>query len=83
MVLDPLDIQNFNDLLFKKREKTITAAEKKALTFYLSKAEKAVRQYSPEQQKEIRFRMRSQYHSLKDIETEATPTLALSNTNPE
>ena len=58
MVLDPLDIQNFNDLLFKKREKTITAAEKKALTFYLGKAEKAVRQYSPEQQKEIHFRMR-------------------------
>ncbi|MCH5187462.1 MAG: type I restriction endonuclease subunit R [Oscillospiraceae bacterium] len=57
-VLDPLDIQNFNELLFKNREKTITAAEKKALPFYLSKAEKAVRQYSLEQQKEIRFRMR-------------------------
>ena len=58
MVLDPLDIQNFNDLLFKKREKSITAAEKKALTFYLQKAEKAVKQYAPEQQREIRFRMR-------------------------
>lgn len=58
MVLDPLDIQNFNDLLFKKRTKSITAAEKRALTFYLQKAEKAVKQYSPEQQKEIRFRMR-------------------------
>lgn len=58
MVLDPLDIQNFNDLLFKKREKGITAAEKKALTFYLQKAAKAVKQYAPEQQKEIRFRMR-------------------------
>ena len=58
MVLDPLDIQNFNDLLFKKREKAITAAERKALTFYLGKAEKAVRQHSLERQKEIRFRMR-------------------------
>lgn len=58
MVLDPLDIQNFNDLLFKKRTKSITAAEKRALTFYLQKAEKAVKQYSLEQQKEIRFRMR-------------------------
>lgn len=58
MVLDPLDIQNFNDLLFKKRAKSITAAEKRALTFYLQKAEKAVKQYSLEQQKEIRFRMR-------------------------
>ena len=58
MVLDPLDIQNFNDLLFKKREKNITSAEKKALTFYLQKAANAVRQYNPEKQKEIRFRMR-------------------------
>ena len=58
MVLDPLDIQNFNDLLFKKREKNITAAEKKALTFYLQKAEKAVKQYSVQQQREIRFKMR-------------------------
>lgn len=58
MVLDPLDIQNFNDLLFKKREKNITSAEKKALTFYLQKSANAVRQYNPEKQKEIRFRMR-------------------------
>ena len=58
MVLDPLDIQNFNDLLFKQREKSITAAEKKALTFYLQKAERAVKQYSVPQQKESRFKMR-------------------------
>ena len=58
MVLDPLDIQNFNDLLFKKREKSISASEKKALTFYLQKASNAVKQYNKEQQKEIRFRMR-------------------------
>lgn len=59
MVLDPLDIQNFNDLLFKKREKNITAAEKKALTFYLQKAKKAVKQYDIPKQREIRFKMRS------------------------
>lgn len=58
MVLDPLDIQNFNELLFKKREKNITSAEKKALTFYLQKSANAVRQYNQEKQKEIRFRMR-------------------------
>lgn len=58
MVLDPLDIQNFNDILFKKREKTITSAEKKALTFYLQKSANAVKQYTPEKQKEIRMRMR-------------------------
>ncbi|MBR3359411.1 MAG: type I restriction endonuclease subunit R [Aeriscardovia sp.] len=59
MVLDPLDIQNFNDLLFKKREKNITAAEKKALTFYLQKAKNAVKQYDIPKQREIRFKMRS------------------------
>ena len=58
MVLDPMDIQNFNDLLFKKREGTITAAEKKALTYYLQKSERAVKQYSIQQQREIRFKMR-------------------------
>lgn len=58
MVLDPLDIQNFNDLLFKKREKSITAAEKKALTYYLQKAKKAVKQYDIPKQREIRFKMR-------------------------
>lgn len=62
MVLDPLDIQKFNELLFKKREKTITTAEKKALTFLLQKAEKAVKQYNAEQQKEIRIRMRGFVH---------------------
>lgn len=58
MVLDPLDIQNFNDLLFKKREKNITAAEKSALTFYLQKAKKAMEQHNVQQQREIRFKMR-------------------------
>lgn len=58
MVLDPMDIQKFNELLFRKREKSITAAERKALTFYLAKAEKAVKQYDDKTQKEIRLRMR-------------------------
>ena len=62
MVLDPLDIQNFNDLLFKKREGTISALEKKTLTFYLQKAERAVKQYSIPQQREIRMKMRSFVH---------------------
>lgn len=58
LVLDPLDIEKFNDILFKKRTKSITAAEKKALTFYLAKSEKAIKQYAAETQKEIRLRMR-------------------------
>jgi len=57
-VLDPIDIDNFNEILFKKREKTITSSEQKALTFYLQKAERAVKQYKPEKQKEIRLRMK-------------------------
>ena len=77
MVLDPLDIQNFNEILFKKRTRAITAAEKKALTFYLQKAEKAVRAYNAEQQKEIRVRLRGfvkfyefllQVSCFKDVE---------------
>lgn len=76
-VLDPLDIENFNELLFKKREKTIKAAEKKALTFYLQKAERAVHQYKVEQQREIRMKMKGfvrfyefllQASCFKDIE---------------
>ena len=58
LVLDPLDIEKFNEILFKKRTKSITAAEKKALTFYLAKSEKAIKQYAAETQKEIRLRMR-------------------------
>lgn len=58
MVLDPMDIEDFNNILFKQRTGSITSAEKKKLTFCLGKAEKAIKQYNAEQQKEIRFRMR-------------------------
>ena len=58
MVLDPIDIEDFNNILFKQRTGSITSAEKKKLTFCLGKAEKAIKQYNAEQQKEIRFRMR-------------------------
>lgn len=77
MVIDPLDIQNFNEILFKQRKKTITSAEKKALTFYLQKSANLVKQYPVLQQKEIRLRMRGfvrfyefllQASCFKDIE---------------
>ena len=58
MVLDPMDIEDFNNILFKQRTGSITSAAKKKLTFCLGKAEKAIKQYNAEQQKEIRFRMR-------------------------
>lgn len=57
MVLDPSDIDKFNDLLFIERQKKITSSEKRMLTYYLQRAEKMIKAYSKEQQKEIRFRM--------------------------
>ena len=60
--LDPMDIQNFIDLLFKKRQKSITDKEKQALTFYLQKAERLIKNYNVEQQKEIRMKMRGFVH---------------------
>ena len=58
MILDPLDIQKFNDLLFKKREKTISDTEQKALNFYLQKAGNAAKQYDIEKQREIKVSLR-------------------------
>ena len=60
--LDPFDIENFNELLFKEREGAITAAEKKALTFYLQKADKFIKaKYSnqPEVMREIRMKLKN------------------------
>ena len=57
-VLDPMHIQSFNEILFKQREKQLTPAERQALTFYLQKAALAVYQYSAEQQRDIRMKMR-------------------------
>lgn len=57
-VLDPVDIDNFAELLFKKRTKAITTAEKKKLTFMLQKASNQIKTYSLENQKEIRLKMR-------------------------
>lgn len=58
-VLDPLDIQQFNELLFKKRSRNISAKEQKALIFYLNKAENNIKTHPEEQQREIRARMRA------------------------
>ena len=60
MVLDPMDIQSFNDLLFKKRVQKyqFSIKDKQALRWYLQRADKAVKQYKIEKQKEIRIRMR-------------------------
>ncbi len=57
-VLDPMDVDNFNNLIFIERQKNITATEKRALTYYLQRASVAVKRYTVEQQKEIRMDMR-------------------------
>lgn len=59
MVMDPLDIEDFNAILFKQRSGNITSTEKNKLEFCLGKAEKAVKQNSSDQQNEIRSHMRS------------------------
>ncbi|MBU5668588.1 DEAD/DEAH box helicase family protein [Peptoniphilus sp. MSJ-1] len=42
-VIDPLDVERFNELIFKERKKNITPTEKKSLLFILRKTEKNVR----------------------------------------
>jgi len=58
LIFDPIDIERFNEILFKQREKTVSPAEKKALTTYLQRASQKVKAYNVQQQKEIRIRMR-------------------------
>lgn len=59
-VLDPLDIQQFNEqLLKKKRSRNISAKEQKALIFYLNKTENNIKTHPEEQQRESRARMRA------------------------
>lgn len=76
-VLDPIDVQNFNDLLYKLHEKNLSPNEKKALTYYLQRAVDAVEKYNIEEQKEIRMKMRGfvkfyvfliQASSFKDLD---------------
>jgi len=58
LIFDPIDIERFNEILFKQREKTVSPAEKKALTTYLQRASQKVKAYNVQQQKEIRIWMR-------------------------
>ena len=58
MVIDPIDLDQFNEMLFKKREKSITDREKKAMTFYLQRSANAVRLLDYENQKVLISEMR-------------------------
>lgn len=49
-VLDPMDIENANDLLYKKK---VTAKEKKTLVFYFNRAKNMIEQYDLLKQREI------------------------------
>ena len=49
-VLDPMDIENANDLLYKKK---VTGKEKKTLVFYFNRAKNMIEQYDLLKQREI------------------------------
>lgn len=49
-VLNPMDIENANDLLYKKK---VTAKEKKTLVFYFNRAKNMIEQYDLLKQREI------------------------------
>ena len=56
MVLDPDDIDKFNELIYQKN---ITAREKRNLTYYLQRAKKIIEEKEPLLQEEIVMTMRS------------------------
>lgn len=56
MFLDPSDIENANDILFKSK---LEAADRKKLNYYFGKAKKLVENYSLEEQQNIVSLMRS------------------------
>lgn len=57
-ILDPLDIENFCGILYKKRTRMLTKAEQAAVTTYLQRASNAVKKYDLKMQHEIRMKLR-------------------------
>lgn len=75
--IDPMDIDKVNDLIFKKRKKSITTKEQSSLQFFLNKSEREIKRFSKEEQIEIITKMRHfkrfyeyliQVSSLEDVE---------------
>lgn len=58
-VLDPIDIEHFIEVLYTKRTKNITNMEQAAITSYLQRSSKMIKQYDEKQQKEIRLKLRN------------------------
>lgn len=56
--IDPMDIDKVNELIFKKRTKSITAKEQNALLFCLNKSEREIKRYSEDEQAEIYSKMK-------------------------
>lgn len=57
--IDPMDIDRVNDLIFKKRNKSITTKEQNALIFCLNKSEREIKRYSQDEQIEIQSKMKN------------------------
>lgn len=61
-ILDPLDVERFNELLFKDREGNITKTERNSMIFLLNKVDQLVKtKYAnqPVVQREIRMKLRN------------------------
>ena len=76
-ILDPFDIDNFNDLLFKNRTNNINPKDQLKINFCLQKAQKNISSLSKEDQKDVRMLLNSfvrfyefliQASCFKDIE---------------
>ena len=52
-IIDPLDIDKVNELVFKKRSRTISTKEQNSLVFCLKKAANIVKTYPQKEQEEI------------------------------
>lgn len=56
-ILDPVDVEKFADILFKKRTSTITKAEQQQMITCLNRAANHVYEYSDEKQREIYIKL--------------------------
>ena len=57
-ILDPMDIENFIQILFKRHTRMLSVAEQAAITMYLQRATKAIKTYPLKEQYEIRMKLR-------------------------
>ena len=58
-MIDPLDVDRANELIFKKREGNITAKEQRSLMMSLQNANRRLKELSEEEQKDFISTMRN------------------------